>query len=107
MSTAHGKPRAREATARWILEGRQIDLIHVDGSHTLGDAMCDLLLADRLLRPGGWLIADDVANKDYPSVAEAWATLPDWYERRDGPPTWGVARKAALRDAANAKHCGH
>ena len=55
--------------------------------------MCDLLLADRLLRPGGWLLADDVANKDWPGVAEAWARLPDGYEWQEGPVTWGVARK--------------
>jgi predicted O-methyltransferase YrrM len=85
---------SREAMARWIVEGRQFDLIYVDGSHTLGDAMCDLLMADKLLRPGGWLIVDDVANKDYPGVAEAWAMLPESYGRHGGPQTWGVATKA-------------
>jgi hypothetical protein len=32
--------------AQWIVEGRQSDLIYIDGSHTLGDTMCDLRLAD-------------------------------------------------------------
>jgi hypothetical protein len=50
--------------ARWIAEGQQLNLIYVDGSHTLGDAMCDLLLADRLLQPGGRLTVDDMVNAD-------------------------------------------
>ena len=51
---------------------------------TLSDAMCDPLLADRLLRPGGWLLADDVANKDY----AAWP-------RRGQPQPWFAARPTA------------
>jgi hypothetical protein len=50
--------------------------------------MRHLLLADRLLRPGGWLLADDVANQDWPGVAAAWAQVPESYERRVGPPMW-------------------
>jgi predicted O-methyltransferase YrrM len=49
---------------RGIVEARRFDFVYVDGSQALGDAICDLLLADRLLRPAGLLIVDDVANAD-------------------------------------------
>jgi hypothetical protein len=54
----------RETMARRIVERRQFGLIYIDGSQTVGDAMCELLLADRLLRPARWLIVDDVRNSD-------------------------------------------
>jgi hypothetical protein len=76
--------------AERIAAGRQFDLIYVDGSHTLGDALTDLLLADRLLIPGGWLLCDDIDNADYPGVRAAWELM-SGYERQ-GRPNWGVGR---------------
>jgi predicted O-methyltransferase YrrM len=58
---------SREAMAEWIAAGGQFDLVYVDGSHSQGDALTDLLLADRLLV----------------------------YERQDQP-NWGVGRKECL-----------
>lgn len=86
---------SRDAMAQWVLAGKKYDLLLVDGGHGLADALIDLLLGDRLLNPGGWLIFDDVANEDYPQVARAWSQLPAHYERHSCPnPNWGVARKA-------------
>src|SRR4029453_1884097 len=53
---------SRIALADWAVTGQQWDLIYVDGSHTLADTWCDVLLADKVLRIGGWLIMDDIAH---------------------------------------------
>ncbi|HEX5106393.1 MAG TPA: class I SAM-dependent methyltransferase [Pirellulaceae bacterium] len=85
---------SREAMAEWAAVGRQFDLVYVDGSHTLGDALTDLLLADLLLVPGGWLLVDDIDNADFPGVRTAWEHFLRLrgYDRDDRP-NWGVGRR--------------
>lgn len=85
---------SRVALAEWAIEGRCWDLIYVDGSHTLADVWCDVLLADKVLRPGGWLVMDDIAHEAYPGVKQVWERLPEHYEHRPGPhASCGVAMK--------------
>ena len=85
---------SRVALADWALAGRMWDLIYVDGSHMLADVWCDLLLADKVLRPGGWLVMDDIAHETYPGVRQVWERLPAQYDRQPGPHrNCGVARK--------------
>ncbi|MCI0540453.1 MAG: class I SAM-dependent methyltransferase [Verrucomicrobiales bacterium] len=85
---------SRIALADWAISGLRWDLIYVDGSHALADVWCDVLLADQVLQPGGWLIVDDIANDAYPGVKQVWDRLPEHYERRSGPHAdCGVAQK--------------
>lgn len=42
-----------------IVEGRQFDIVYVDGSHTHDDALMDSVLCWQLLKPEGIIIWDD------------------------------------------------
>ena len=50
---------------RLVAEGRRFDLAWIDGSHLFDYALVDFFFVDRLLRPGGVVVFDDV---HYPSV---------------------------------------
>lgn len=45
------------------------DLVYVDGSHEAPDVLTDLVLAFRLLRPGGVILCDDYFWSDGPPAA--------------------------------------
>lgn len=49
--------------AEWMAAEERIDFIYVDGSHIGADALCDIVMCWRLLKPGGILIADDYGIK--------------------------------------------
>lgn len=57
------------------LNGRTIpifDFVFIDGGHTWDSDGFSFLLADRLLKPGGWILFDDVNWKPSFSAGEAW-----------------------------------
>ncbi len=90
------------------------DFVFLDGAHTWEDDALAFLLVDKLLRPGGWILFDDLDWKlderwpDVPAeqrnlcqVREIFdllvATHPAYRElRSDG--NWGWARKAEATD---------
>ena len=41
-------------------ERPEFDFIYIDGPHTWNEAGFQFFLTDRLLRPGGWLLFDDI-----------------------------------------------
>ena len=87
---------SRIALAEWAISNRCWDLIYIDGSHVLADVWCDMLLADKLLRPGGWLVMDDIANPAFPDVRQVWDRLPRHYQRQPSPiANCGVARNCS------------
>lgn len=43
-----------------IEAGEQFDLCYIDGSHLWRDVAADFIMMDRLLRPGGWMLFDDI-----------------------------------------------
>lgn len=49
----------RFLTAFYKDEDIKFDVIYIDGSHLARDVLCDAVLADKLLKPGGILIFDD------------------------------------------------
>lgn len=53
------KARSSKALPHLIDQGRQFDLIYVDGSHTAPDVLADAVDCFRLLRNGGAMIFDD------------------------------------------------
>ncbi len=56
-------------------EGRteaQFDFVFIDGGHTWDSDGFSFLLADRLLRPGGWVLFDDVLWTPAESAGEDW-----------------------------------
>jgi predicted O-methyltransferase YrrM len=86
------------------------DFAFLDGAHLWDPDALAVLLIDRLLRPGGWILMDDLdwlpddtydlpqSQSGFPHMREVWELLvlahPDYREfRTDGQ--WGWARKAA------------
>ena len=45
---------------RLVQEGRQFDLAFVDGNHRFEGVLLDLVFMDRLVKPGGLIVADDM-----------------------------------------------
>lgn len=43
-------------------KGKQYNIIYIDGSHTYADVMKDLLYSDKLLKPLGVMVIDDVGT---------------------------------------------
>lgn len=50
----------------------QFDFVFIDGGHTWDSDGFAFLLADRLLRPGGWVLFDDVTWTPSECAGEAW-----------------------------------
>ncbi|WP_372620457.1 class I SAM-dependent methyltransferase [Falsiroseomonas sp.] len=48
-----------EGLVRLLARGERADLVYVDGSHEAPDVLADLVLAWRLLPPGGVMLCDD------------------------------------------------
>jgi hypothetical protein len=48
------------------------DMVFIDGGHTWDSDGFAFLLADRLLKPGGWLLLDDVMWTPSESAGEDW-----------------------------------
>ena len=48
------------------------DFVFIDGGHTWDSDGFSFLLADRLLKPGGWVLFDDVIWTPAASAGEAW-----------------------------------
>jgi predicted O-methyltransferase YrrM len=71
------------ALPRLVAEGRGFDLAVIDGDHRFEGVFLDLCYADRLVRPGGLVIVDDMwmpAIRLAVSYAErnlGWTLLPD------------------------------
>jgi predicted O-methyltransferase YrrM len=60
----------------------QFDFVFIDGGHTWDSDGFSFLLADRLLKPGGWVLFDDVIWTPSANAGEAWVeALPE--EERD------------------------
>ncbi len=87
------------------------DFVFIDGAHTWDHDALAFLLVDRLLRPGGWVLLDDLDwcvpegasvpadTLSIPHVREIWDLLiesdPSYDElRSDG--SWGFAHKSAI-----------
>jgi predicted O-methyltransferase YrrM len=77
----HGESQL--ALPRLVAEGRSFDLAVIDGDHRFEGVFLDLCYADRLVRPGGLVIVDDLwmpAIRVAVSYAErnlGWTLLPD------------------------------
>jgi predicted O-methyltransferase YrrM len=50
----------------------QFDFVFIDGGHTWDSDGFSFLLADKLLRPGGWVLFDDVTWTPSECAGEAW-----------------------------------
>lgn len=82
----------------WITGGAapKFDLVYVDGDHSFAAAARDLEIAIRLLRPGGWLVMDDVGVPKWSDVTRVWVKRAMRDSRLDAHEVWrqwGIARK--------------
>lgn len=57
-----------------VLEGRQIDVLHIDGDHSKEGVLADWAAYEPLVRPGGLVLLHDTANPTE-QVAAAFAEL--------------------------------
>jgi predicted O-methyltransferase YrrM len=87
------------------------DFVFIDGAHTWDTDALAFALVDRLIKPGGWILFDDLAwlpgdpnvsdvpddTRSFPHVAEVWELLvltdPSYDEVRTNG-SWGYARKS-------------
>ena len=90
--------------SHFVVSGRKVDFVYVDGSHRAADVLEDLILAFRVLKPGGLLICDDYlggAGKGHeltlgsPKIAvDAFTTIyRDRLEIIPGQPLYQLAMK--------------
>lgn len=59
------------ASLKWLLDrldGRPIDVLHIDGDHSYVGAAMDYTMYAPLVRPGGVILLHDVANTRHPLV---------------------------------------
>ncbi len=52
-----------------------LDLVYLDGGHTWANTILQASLSLACLRPGGWLVMDDLHNEAWPDVQEVWETV--------------------------------
>ncbi len=57
------KQDSAEGLASILAQGQKFDIVYVDACHRPAAATADIVLAKRLLRPGGYLIIDDYSSK--------------------------------------------
>jgi Methyltransferase domain len=83
---------------RLLAEGRELDLVFLDGNHRFEAVFCDLFYSGRLLRDGGVVFVDDTQLPgvrravDFYSANLGWATedggkerTHEWLVVRTGP----------------------
>jgi len=66
-------------TLRGVLEGRPVDVLHIDGDHSREGVLRDWDLYSPLVRPGGLVLLHDAANP----TEEVPAALAELQKRRD------------------------
>jgi len=75
-------------TLRGVLEGRPVDVLHIDGDHSREGALRDWELYSPLVRPGGLVLLHDAANP----TEEVPAALAELQKRREPRvATWELA----------------
>lgn len=89
------------------------DFVFIDGAHTWDTDALAFALVDRLLKPGGWILFDDLAwlpgdptvsdvpddTRGFPHVGEVWDLLvltDSSYDEVHTNGSWGYARKSLL-----------
>lgn len=74
------KSRSFAALDRLAQDGRQFDLIYIDGSHYRDDVLVDSVLAWRVVKPDGLLVWDDylAARWRLPSERPKQRSTPSW-----------------------------
>ncbi len=79
-----------------VAQHPRIDLLYIDANHSWEATVHYWALGSRLVKPGGWVIFDDVGNDRYPQVAEAFeriaCTDPAWHNAETWP-NWGLIQK--------------
>jgi predicted O-methyltransferase YrrM len=80
--------------ARLRLAESPLDFVYLDGGHTWPQVIAQFAMAYAALRPGGWIVFDDVANTAYPDVAKAWRMViaPTVHKFRQAG-NWGFVMK--------------
>ena len=86
-----------EALRDWVAIGAKpaVDLLYIDADHTYTSTVVYWALGGLLVRPGGWVIFDDIANPICPDVADVWHLAqnhPEWHNAEEWH-NWGLIQK--------------
>lgn len=77
-------------------DSQPFDFVYIDGGHQWTKTVPQFCLALSCLRPGGWILFDDINNEKYPEVGEVWRHVvskhPGVNETREHG-NWGFARR--------------
>jgi predicted O-methyltransferase YrrM len=65
---------SQQALPQLEQRGVQVDFAFIDGWHTFDHALVDCFYVDKLLRPGGLLVLDDVEYPGLHKLCRFWAT---------------------------------
>jgi predicted O-methyltransferase YrrM len=77
-----------------LAEGRTFDFVFVDGSHRFDDILLDFTFADLLLRPGGYVVFDDLWMRTAQLVlAYIRTNRPDYRRDPGAPRTLAIVQK--------------
>ena len=83
------------ALPRLVEQSREFDLIFQDGMHTFDHCMLEFHYLDRLLRPGGLLLYDDIDCYHLNRLIRYVSLYPHWeIAACAGSPCWSRGRKA-------------
>ncbi|MBC8356656.1 MAG: class I SAM-dependent methyltransferase [Planctomycetes bacterium] len=80
-----------------VNEKPPFDFVYIDGGHQWAKTVPQFCLALACLRPGGWILFDDIDNEKYPEVGAVWQHVvpnhPGVIETQECG-NWGFARRA-------------
>jgi predicted O-methyltransferase YrrM len=93
--------RSCTALPALLAEGRRFDFVFIDGSHRFDDILLDFTFADLLLRPGGYVVFDDLWMRTTQLVlAYIRTNRPDYRRDPSAPHTLALVQKVG-KDTRN------
>ncbi len=66
---------ALQAARAWVKKHGSLDLLHIDGDHSLKGCLADWDNYRGLVRPGGFVVFHDTANPDEPGVRQVFESI--------------------------------
>jgi cephalosporin hydroxylase len=75
LALSSDDPDAIHAAAKWAERLGHVDLLHIDGDHTMKACLADWENYHSLVRPGGFVVFHDTRNPDEPGVRHVFEAV--------------------------------